>query len=386
MTRIGDPDLRIADVRWWLADRAKGRRDYAAGHIPGAVFVDLDADLAAPPGPGRHPLPSPAAFAARMAELGFDDTTEIVAYDDAGGTIAARLWWMLDDLGHHRVRVLDGGIGAWTAIGGALTADVPSPARGRLTLADRWSRTIDGDELRGTAGRRRPHRRPRTRALPRRDRARRCGRRPHPDGRQPAQWRQPRSRRSLPVARGPARTFRGPVQYGRRRDLLRQRRDPRATTRWRCGLPASRTRSFTPARTATGRAPAGPWRPATSPACPRSLRPRVRRAAGRGRSRLAPGRRPAQRQSRSRGRPGARPGSQQAHLGPDRQPELVPDEVERPERRDDRQDGSGATGGPAAAGDEPDGEHAEPDRAQAERGDEGPGGHRHTASVPGVRR
>ena len=152
MTRIGDPDLRIADVRWWLADRAKGRRDYEAGHIPGAVFVDLDADLAAPPGPGRHPLPSPAAFAARMAELGFDDTTEIVAYDDAGGTIAARLWWMLDDLGHHRVRVLDGGIGAWTAIGGALTADVPTPAPGRLTLADRWSRTIDGDELAARLG------------------------------------------------------------------------------------------------------------------------------------------------------------------------------------------------------------------------------------------
>ena len=61
--RLGDPDLRIADVRWWLNDRAKGRRDYAEAHLPGAVFVDLDADLAAPPGPGRHPLPSPAAFA-----------------------------------------------------------------------------------------------------------------------------------------------------------------------------------------------------------------------------------------------------------------------------------------------------------------------------------
>ena len=100
--RLGDPNLRIADVRWWLSDRAKGRRDYAEGHLPGAVFVDLDADLAAPPGPGRHPLPSPAAFAARMAELGFDDASTIVAYDDAGGTIAARLWWMLDDLGHRR--------------------------------------------------------------------------------------------------------------------------------------------------------------------------------------------------------------------------------------------------------------------------------------------
>ena len=145
--RLGDPNLRIADVRWWLNDRAKGRRDYAEGHLPGAVFVDLDADLAAPPGPGRHPLPSPAAFAARLAGLGFDDASTIVAYDDAGGTIAARLWWMLDDLGHPDVRLLDGGIQGWTAIGGDLTAEVPSPQPGRLTLRDAWSRTIDREAL-----------------------------------------------------------------------------------------------------------------------------------------------------------------------------------------------------------------------------------------------
>ena len=212
MTRIGDPDLRIADVRWWLADRAKGRRDYEAGHIPGAVFVDLDADLAAPPGPGRHPLPSPSAFAARMAELGFDDRTEIVAYDDAGGTIAARLWWMLDDLGHHRVRVLDGGIAAWTAMGGALTTDVPSPragpphARRPLVEDDRWRRPGR------PAGHRRGHRCAGARAVPRRHRARRRGRRPHPDGHQPAERRQPRARRPIPAARGPARPVRGAVR------------------------------------------------------------------------------------------------------------------------------------------------------------------------------
>jgi thiosulfate/3-mercaptopyruvate sulfurtransferase len=152
LTRVGDPDLRIADVRWWLADRAKGRRDYDAAHLPGAVFVDLDTDLAALPGPGRHPMPSPADFAARMAELGFDDRTAIVAYDDAGGTIAARLWWMLDDLGHHRVRVLDGGIAAWEAMGGPLTEEVPAVTPGHLTLADHWSRTIDGDGLAARLG------------------------------------------------------------------------------------------------------------------------------------------------------------------------------------------------------------------------------------------
>jgi thiosulfate/3-mercaptopyruvate sulfurtransferase len=147
LERLDAPDLRLLDVRWWLTDRAKGRRDFAAGHLPGAVFVDLDADLAAPVGPGRHPLPDPVAFAARMAELGVDDTSDVVAYDDAGGTIAARLWWMLDDLGHPRVSVLDGGIGAWTAIGGPVTATVVEHAAGRLRLRDRWSRTIDRAEL-----------------------------------------------------------------------------------------------------------------------------------------------------------------------------------------------------------------------------------------------
>ncbi len=147
LPRLGDPALRLADVRWWLADPDKGRRDYADAHLPGAVFVDLDTDLRAADGPGRHPLPDPAVFRRRMEALGFDDASDIVVYDDAGGTIAARLWWMLDDLGHPRVRVLDGGIQAWTAIGGPVTRDVPSLRPGRLRLRERWTRTIDRDGL-----------------------------------------------------------------------------------------------------------------------------------------------------------------------------------------------------------------------------------------------
>jgi thiosulfate/3-mercaptopyruvate sulfurtransferase len=147
LARLGDPSLRLADVRWWLADPGKGRRDYGAAHVPGAIFVDVDRDLVGSHGPGRHPLPDPSAFAARLAALGFDDTSDIVAYDDAGGTIAARLWWMLDDLGHPRVRVLDGGIPAWLAAGGPVTDVVPSYPPGRLTLGDAWSRTIDRDAL-----------------------------------------------------------------------------------------------------------------------------------------------------------------------------------------------------------------------------------------------
>jgi len=147
LARLGDPALRICDVRWWLADPGKGRRDYAAAHLPGAVFVDVDRDLVAPGGPGRHPLPDPAVFAARMARLGIGDESALVAYDDAGGTIAARLWWMLDCIAQVPVAVLDGGLAAWAAIGGPLTAGVPSYSPARLTVRGGWTRIIDRDGL-----------------------------------------------------------------------------------------------------------------------------------------------------------------------------------------------------------------------------------------------
>ena len=152
LARLDDPVLRIADVRWWLADPGKGRRDYEAGHLPGAVFVDVDRDLVAPDGPGRHPLPDPPAFAERLASLGFDDSSDVVAYDDAGGTIAARLWWMLDSLGHRRVRLLDGGIQGWIAVGGPLSSEVRAYPPGHLTLRTTWSRTIDREALAGRLG------------------------------------------------------------------------------------------------------------------------------------------------------------------------------------------------------------------------------------------
>lgn len=124
----GRDDVVVADVRWRLGDPAAGRALHAAGHVPGAVFVDVDADLAGDPvrGPGRHPLPEPGAFAAALTRLGIGDDTTVVAYDDAGGSIAARLWWMLDATGR-RCAVLDGGIATWA---GPLQAGavVPSPA------------------------------------------------------------------------------------------------------------------------------------------------------------------------------------------------------------------------------------------------------------------
>jgi thiosulfate/3-mercaptopyruvate sulfurtransferase len=114
--------VTVADVRWSLTDGPK-RRDYRDGHIPGAVFVDLDQDLAAPPTTtgGRHPLPDPERFARRLGALGIGDRTPVVAYDDSGGSVAARLWWLLHTL-EAPVAVLDGGLQAWE---GALSRAEP---------------------------------------------------------------------------------------------------------------------------------------------------------------------------------------------------------------------------------------------------------------------
>jgi thiosulfate/3-mercaptopyruvate sulfurtransferase len=111
--RLGAPGLVVADVRWYAA--GGGWAAYVGGHLSGAVFADVDSDLAGPrtPGSGRHPLPTPEAFAEAMSRLGVGGEDSVVAYDDAGGANAARLWWMLDATGH-RAAVLDGGIQAWT--------------------------------------------------------------------------------------------------------------------------------------------------------------------------------------------------------------------------------------------------------------------------------
>jgi thiosulfate/3-mercaptopyruvate sulfurtransferase len=151
-SRAGDTNLRLVDCRWYLGQPGAGRAAYDAGHLPGAIHLDVDSDLVAPEGAGRHPLPDPRRFAARLAGLGIGHDSPVVAYDDVGGWVAARLWWMLDDLGHADAAVLDGGIIAWSASGHALSTDVPSWKPARLDLRERWTRTIDRDALRGRLG------------------------------------------------------------------------------------------------------------------------------------------------------------------------------------------------------------------------------------------
>src|ERR1700704_1550697 len=111
----GKPDVAVIDCRFDLSNPESGRRAYLAGHIPGARYADLNRDLSAPIGPhtGRHPLPPPDAFAARLGAIGIGNDTQVVAYDEANGSIAARLWWMLRWLGHEAAAVLDGGFTAW---------------------------------------------------------------------------------------------------------------------------------------------------------------------------------------------------------------------------------------------------------------------------------
>lgn len=144
--RLDDPSWRVFDCRHQLADPAAGERAYAAGHLPGAVFLHLDRDLSGLPNGsnGRHPLPDPKILAARLAAAGVSNTTQVVVYDDAGGMIAGRLWWLLRWLGHERVALLDGGIQRWLIEGRPLSTVPPATTPGRLTAAPRdWVVSAD---------------------------------------------------------------------------------------------------------------------------------------------------------------------------------------------------------------------------------------------------
>lgn len=138
-------DVVLVDTRWYLDGRS-GHAAYRSGHLPGAVFADLDVDLTDPPSrrSGRHPLPDPERFAAAMSRLGISDGDRVVAYDDAGGAIAARLVWMLRVLGEEAA-VLDGGIDAWD---GALETDEVEPPPGTFTPRPWPDRALaDADEV-----------------------------------------------------------------------------------------------------------------------------------------------------------------------------------------------------------------------------------------------
>jgi len=151
---IGARDLRVVDVRWYLDPQRIGRAAYRAGHIPGAVFLDVGADLSAPGGVrgsplGRHPWPSEEQVSRAIGGAGIGQETRVVAYDDQAGAIAARLWYLLRAFGHDAVSVLDGGIAKWQAEGRALeVGDIVAPPA-RFVARGREGWVVGKDEMKG---------------------------------------------------------------------------------------------------------------------------------------------------------------------------------------------------------------------------------------------
>jgi|SRR5579883_3306214 len=153
--RLGDAAVRVVDVRWRLGEPGAGRRAWERERIPGARFLDVDDDLAdrSDLRRGRHPLPSPERFVAALASIGVGRGTQVIAYDDAGGAAAARLWWMVRALGG-AAAVLDGGWPRWVAEGRAIERGTPSPIAPSFEpfAAPRaWPGIVSRDEVRAIA-------------------------------------------------------------------------------------------------------------------------------------------------------------------------------------------------------------------------------------------
>jgi thiosulfate/3-mercaptopyruvate sulfurtransferase len=143
------PDVSIIDCRFDLADPLAGRQAYLDEHIPGAVFADLDVDLAAPitPDSGRHPLPDVETFAKTLARLGISNTSDVIVYDGGAGALAARAWWLLRWLGHEQVRLLDGGLRQWITEGGPPASGAKVVAAGDFSPRPNYDMIVTTAEL-----------------------------------------------------------------------------------------------------------------------------------------------------------------------------------------------------------------------------------------------
>ncbi|MCZ6829320.1 MAG: sulfurtransferase [Gammaproteobacteria bacterium] len=140
----------VVDCRFSLADTDAGESSYRKGHIPGAHYLHLDRDLCGEKGEhgGRHPLPDPARFCERLAQLGITTDTPVVAYDDSRFAFASRLWWMLRSLGYRSVQVLDGGFSAWCAAGAGTDVEIPEPQPVAAHQAEAYAARLDIDGVR----------------------------------------------------------------------------------------------------------------------------------------------------------------------------------------------------------------------------------------------
>ncbi|WP_203566569.1 sulfurtransferase [Aestuariimicrobium ganziense] len=147
-----DDHVMVLDVRWYLTDAERGRREYDAGHVPGSRFVPIEHDLSAPVADdgrgGRHPLPSADDLQAALRRAGIDDDSHVVVLDQGPSLGAGRAWWMLRDAGLERVQVLDGGFAAWQEYGGAITTDLPEVRPGTVTVRPGQLPSVDADGVR----------------------------------------------------------------------------------------------------------------------------------------------------------------------------------------------------------------------------------------------
>jgi len=155
LARLYESDLVIADCRFWLGQPDRGRTAYEADHIPGAVYLDLERDLSAPVGEhgGRHPLPDIPALAERLGRAGIGNDTRVVAYDDQGGAMASRLWWLLKYLGHDNVYVMDEGYSAWKREGYPVSSERKAIVPSAFVPRVRAEMLADVSEVRSKLGR-----------------------------------------------------------------------------------------------------------------------------------------------------------------------------------------------------------------------------------------
>jgi thiosulfate/3-mercaptopyruvate sulfurtransferase len=148
-----NPTWVIIDCRHDLTDPLAGQTAYDAGHIPRALFANVDRDLSGPKlaadgkFKGRHPLPEKDALIATLRRWGINDDTQVVAYDGQGSMYAARLWWLLRSIGHASVAVLDGGLAAWQASGQGLSTVVPTPAPGNISLKTPLTNSVNAHDV-----------------------------------------------------------------------------------------------------------------------------------------------------------------------------------------------------------------------------------------------
>jgi len=151
---LNDPEVRVVDCRFVLGQPHAGRESYLAGHLPHALYFDLELDLSAPKSKhgGRHPLPDIRELSDKLGAAGIDANTKVVAYDDQGGAMASRFWWLMQYLGHEQTYVLDGGYTKWQAAGHPVTDEIETPQATTFTPQPQAHLLVGIDELKTKIG------------------------------------------------------------------------------------------------------------------------------------------------------------------------------------------------------------------------------------------